>query len=197
MINTRHNMMTINKAPALMGSWGLAVLLASVMNQFFELSTNNSLLMWGLLTVLGIVGHSVCYLRGLGKNFAVWVGLITVGWLFTLYVFKWDNGANIALLADLPAAWLALIGVGYVATALQIDRRFFYLAGVHFAVAAVMELSARGIMPIDFVDEYAALIFGLTVSIPLFVASLPQFYHPRVRQPAPTAPQATPAEPAM
>jgi hypothetical protein len=194
MINTRHNMMTINKAPALMATWGFAVLLASLVGQFFELEQDYLLIFWAILTVLGIAGHSLCYLRGLGKNFSIWMGLIALGWLFTLYVFKWDNGANIALIADLPAVWLVLLGIAYIVTALQIDRRFYYIAGFTFAVALIMELSARRIVTIDFVDEYAQLIFGLAVSIPLFVASMARYYRPKPK-PAPVAPQPTAAPP--
>jgi hypothetical protein len=196
MINTRRNTMTINKAPALMLAWGLAVLLASLVGQYFELEQDYLLIFWAGLTLLGIAGHSLCYMRGLGKNFSIWMGLIGVGWLFTLFVFKWDNGANIALIADLPAVWLALLGVAYIVTALQIDRRFFYIAGFTFAVALILELSARRIVRIDFINEYAQLIFGLAVSIPLFVASSARYYKPKPKtEPAPVAPQATATPP--
>jgi hypothetical protein len=194
MINTRHNMMEINKAPALMVTWGLAVLLASVVNQFFELEQDYLLIFWGALSLLGIAGHALCYISGLRLNYLLWFALLAVGWLFTLFVFKWDNGSNISLLADLPAVWLALIGVAYVLTGKQIDKRFYTVAAFTFAVALVLELSARRIVPISFVDEYAALIFGLTVSLPLFVASSARYYRPRPK-PVPAASQPAPAPP--
>jgi hypothetical protein len=57
-----------------------------------------------------------------------------------------------------------------------------------------MELSARRIVRIDFINEYAHLIFGLAVAIPLFVASSSRYYKPKPKV-EPAVPQAIPAPP--
>ncbi len=194
MINMKASHLRMNKAPSLMGVWGIVILLGSIMHQFFGLRPDQVLLMWGLLTLLGIAGQAVCLMRGLEPNFGAWMAVIVVGWFVTLYVIKFDKGYNIEYAGDLPAIWLGLLGLGYVATAFQITRKFWILAAVSFAFGGLLELAARGILQIDFLVEYGPLLFGIFAGVPLIVASLPYFYRPEVKAaPTATAPVSTPS----
>lgn len=187
MINMKSSHMRLNKAPSLMGIWGIVILLGSIMHQFFELRLDYVLIMWGLMTLLGIAAQAVCLMRGLEQNFGVWLAVIVVGWFLTLYIIKFDKGYNIEFAGDLPGIWLGLMGVGYAITALQVTRKFWILAAVSFVTGALLELAARGILQVDFLVEYSTLLFGIFAGVPLIVASLPYFYRPEVKAaPAPS-----------
>lgn len=188
----------INKAPSMMAVWGVMLFLGGVIQQFLKLSIDMMLVIWGVLSVIGIAGQIVCMVNGLGKNFGVWLGVIVVGWFITLYIIKFDKGFNIEYAADLPAIWLALLGIGYWWTALQVNRRFWYLAAASFAFGEFMELCLRGVFQGlgDFVVSYDKLFFGLFAGIPLVIAALPQYYKPPKKKTAPAAAPASAPAPA-
>src|SRR5437588_3177016 len=94
-------------------------------------------------------------------NFTVWLILIAIGWAFTFYVIKFDNGAHIDLYGDLPGVWLILLGFGHLATAYHVDRRFLIMAAVAFAGGLLLELSARGVFQVGFLTANSSLLFGL------------------------------------
>jgi hypothetical protein len=191
MIKLDQRVLRINKAVFLMACWGLLILLASTINQFFNVpSLDTILVMWAGVTVLGIAGQAVSLVRGLGLNFGTWLAVIAVGWAFTFYVVKFDNGAHNNLFGDLPGVWLLLIGIGHIATAFHVMRRFLAVAGVHFAVGLLMELSAHQVVSISLLDQYSVLVFGIVAGGSMIVAALPVWYRPaqRVPSPAPVAP---------
>ena len=189
----------VNKAPAMMAVWGVMLLLGGVIQQFLNLSADMMLIIWGVLSLIGIAGQVVCLVNGLSKNFGVWIGVIVVGWLITLYILKFDKGFNIQYAADLPAIWLGLLGIGYWWTALQVNRRFWYLSAASFAFGEFMELCVRGVFQGfgDFIVSYDKLFFGLFAGVPLIIASLPQYYKPPKKKAAPAAaaPASAPAPP--
>jgi hypothetical protein len=191
MINLDQRILRINKAVFLMAGWGLLILLASVMNQFFDLPNPDYVLMlWGGVTVLGILCQTVALVRGLQLNFTVWLILIALGWAFTFYVVKFDNGAHIDLYGDLAGVWLILLGIGHLFTAFHVVKRFLLLGIIHILVGVALELSARGIVSVDFFDSYSTLIFGIVAGGSLIVGALPMWYRPRkpatAQAPAPT-----------
>jgi hypothetical protein len=173
MFNMKELGLNIPKVSFLLASWGLLILLGGVINQWFNLSADFTLLLWVGITILGIAAQLISMVRGLGLNLAVWIVLIIVGWLFTYYVVKFDGGSHIDLFGDLAGVWLILLGLGYVATAFQVDKRFLIVAALHLVVGALMELSSRQVASIGFLDTYSALLFGLVGGIPLMVAALP------------------------
>jgi hypothetical protein len=121
-LNSNTVTLRINKAAFTLGAWGLLILLASLVNQFFiPPSLEAVYALWSVVTLLGIAAQAICLARGLGSNFAVWMVVMVVGWLFTHSGFY----------ADIPGVWLILLGVGYVATAFQVHMRFMWLAGLH------------------------------------------------------------------
>ena len=71
------------------------------------------------------------------------------------------------------------------ATAYHVERHFLIFAALHIVVGVLMELSARGVMRIGFLDTYSTLIFGVVAGLPLLIAALPQWYRRRSRKPAP------------
>src|SRR5438067_2537987 len=194
MINMKAVTLRIQKAAFMMAAWGILILAASVMTQFFELSADYVLLMWAGATVLGIVAQVYCLVNGLQANLTVWIVLIAIGWGFTLFVMKFDNGSHIDLYGDQAGVWLILMGLGYVATAFHVVKRFLILAVIHIVAGIVMELSARGKVPIDFLNTYSSLVFGLVAGVPLIIAGLPMWYRPaqaKSSAPAPTPGPAT------
>src|SRR3954464_10787795 len=120
MINMKAVTLRIQKAAFMMVAWGLLILAASIMTQFFELSANYVLLMWAGATVLGIVAQVFCLVNGLQQNLAAWLIAMAAGWAFTLFVMKFDNGSHIDLYGDLAGVWLILLGLGYVVTAFHV-----------------------------------------------------------------------------
>ena len=163
----------IPKVTFLLGSWGLLLFLGGVINQWFNLSADFTLLLWVGITILGIAAQIITMVKGLGFNLGIWIGLMVVGWVFTYYVVKFDNGSHIDLFGDLSGVWLILLGIGYIATAFQVDKRFLIVAGLHLLVGALLELSSRHVVNIGFLDTYSALIFGLVGGLSLIVAALP------------------------
>ena len=78
--------------------------------------------------------------------------LIAIGWGFTFFVMKFDNGSHIDLYGDQAGVWLILMGLGYVATAFHVVKRFLLVGTIHIVVGLLLELSARRIIVIDFLD---------------------------------------------
>jgi hypothetical protein len=185
MINLDQRVLRINKAVFMMAGWGLFLLLGSIINQFFELNLDYVLYLWGGITVLGIAFQAISMVRGLGQNFIVWMLLIGAGWVFTLYVVKFDNGAHMDLYGDLAGVWLILLGIGHLATAFHVVKRFLLVGTIHILVGLMLELSARRIIVIDFLDAYSTLIFGLVAGGSLIVSALPMWYRPKKPVPAP------------
>src|SRR5687767_257247 len=106
-VNLDRITLRISKASFVMASWGFLILSASLVNQYFiPVSYDTLIAMWSVATVLGIIAQVVCLARKLGPNFAVWLVVIVVGWLFTHTRFY----------AHFAGVWLLLLGVGYVAT---------------------------------------------------------------------------------
>src|SRR5579859_7745729 len=141
------------KARFLMASWGLLILLAGGIPQFFDLPNPDFvLLLWGGVTLLGFLGQTACLVRGLQQNFSAWLIVTVLGWLFTFYVIKFDNGQHVDLFGDLAGVWLILLGLGYLATSYHVNRRFLILAALHLGSGALLELSARRVLPISFID---------------------------------------------
>ena len=173
MFNSTELELHIPKVTFLLGSWGLLIFLGGIINQWFNLSADFTLLLWVGVTILGIAAQLITMVKGMGFNLGIWAGLMVVGWLFTYYVVKFDGGAHIDLFGDLSGVWLILLGFGYIATAFQVDKRFLIMAGLHLVVGALLEVSSRHIAAIEFLDTYSALIFGLVGGIPLMVAALP------------------------
>ncbi len=172
-MNTQKSEIVLSKASLQLGAWGLVMLVGGAMSQWFNLSADFLLVLWGGATVLGLAGQIVGLVRGMNVNLAIWIGLILVGWLFTLYVTKFENGVHVDLYGDLAGVWLVLLGLGYIATALQVDKRFFVIAALHLLVGGLVELSARQIVSIAFVDANSSLLVGLVGGLPLLVAALP------------------------
>jgi hypothetical protein len=186
LLNLNEEMVQFQKARLLMGVWGLLILLAATITQFFELASSYVLWLWAGVTVLGLLCQVVCLLRFLLPNFGIWLFFIAAAWLFTLYVIKFDNGAHIDLYGDLAGVWLMALGCAYLATLVQVDRRFLLLAVLHLGVGILLELSARRVLTISFLDTYSTLIFGLVAGLPLLIGALPFWY----RAPAAVAPPA-------
>jgi hypothetical protein len=173
MFNYTESDLHIPKVSFLLASWGLLIFLGGVINQWFNLSADFTLLLWVGITILGIAAQLIANVKGMGINLGIWLGLIVVGWVFTYYVVKFDNGAHIDLFGDLSGVWLILLGIGYIATAFQVDKRFLIVAGLHLLAGALLELSSRQIVAIGFLDSFSTLIFGLVGGLPLIVAALP------------------------
>ncbi len=173
MFNMSELELRIPKVSFLLASWGLLILLGGVINQWFNLSADFTLLLWVGVTILGAAAQFISNVRGMGINLTIWIVLIVVGWLFTYYVTKFDNSSHVDLYGDLAGVWLILLGIGYVATAFQVDKRLIILAVLHFVVGALIELSSRRVVTLDFLDNYSALIFGLVGGVPLIIAALP------------------------
>lgn len=178
MINLDRNTLHFHKAQFLLIVWGLLILLSSVMSRYFDMSLNSVLFLWGGVTLLGLIAQAISLVRGLGQNYAAWVAAIAAGWLFTLYVVKLDNGAHLDLYSDIAGVWLILLGLAYLATAFQVVRLHLALAALHIAAGLLLELSARRIMPVSFLDANSTLIFGLVAGLGPLVAALPVWYRP-------------------
>lgn len=185
MLDFESHEVRIPKAIFLMGAWGLVLLLASVIDQVVAPGVDLLLWLWLGATLLGLGAQLVAMVHGLGRNFAAWIVVILAGWAFTLYVFKFDNGAHVDLFGDLPGVWLILLAAGYAATARQVHARFWLPAGLHLGVGLILELAAHGALPLGALGGYATLIFGLVTGVSLLVATLPMWYRSDAPAPQP------------
>ena len=190
MLNMKDLQLNIPKISFLLVGWGLLIILGGIINQWFNLSADFILWLWAGVTILGIAAQVIGLVKGMELNLTIWIILIVIGWAFTFYVTKFDNGAHIDLFGDLTGVWLLLLGLGYIATAFQVDKRWLIVAGLHLAVGALVELSSRRVISIEFVDTFSALVFGLVGGLPLIVAAFPVWFE-KEQQPQPT-PQYTP-----
>jgi hypothetical protein len=161
----------LSKLTIIMAGWGAVLLLGGVVNQYASLDIDTTFLLWGGLTILGVGAQLAGMVKGLGPNLTAWLGVMVLGWAFTFYVFKFDNGSHIDMFGDLAGVWLILLGIGYIATAFQVDKRFFAFAGLHIGVGVLLELSARQVITLEVLNSNAALIFGLVAGIPLMIAA--------------------------
>ena len=152
-----HNPLRLSRAGILMAVWGVLILVAGVATQYYYPSIEAVLQWWGIVTVIGLAVQAVCELRDQPLNFFAWVGAMAVGWAFTL----WALSPGVGLFADLSPVWLILLGLAYIPTAFQIDRRYWLFAALHLALGGLMELSARGILVIGFLNSNSSLMFGL------------------------------------
>lgn len=185
MFNNTELDLRVPKVTVLLGSWGLLLFLGGVINQWFNLSADFTLLLWVGITVLGIAAQLITMVKGLGINLGIWIALMVAGWAFTYYVVKFDNGSHIDLFGDMSGVWLILLGIGYIATAFQVDKRFLIVAAIHLLVGALLELSSRQVVSIVFLDTYSPLIFGLVSGLTLMVAALPFWLEkPKAEAPA-------------
>jgi hypothetical protein len=175
-MNTQKTHFLINKAAFQLAAWGLIVLVAGALSQYFNLSADFLLWLWGGATLLGVIAQVWSLVRGVGLNLGIWLGVIALGWLFTFYVTKFDNGAHADLYPDLPGVWLILLGIGYIASTFQLDKRFAIIAALHLVMGGLLELSARRVITVDFLDANGALLLGLTGGLPLLIAALPFWY---------------------
>jgi hypothetical protein len=183
MLNMNANSLNIPKVSFMLAGWGLVILLGGIINQWFGLNADATLWLWAGVSLLGLLAQLAAMVRGLGLNLVAWLAAIAIGWGFTYYVTKFDGGSHADLYGDLAGVWLILLGLGYVATAFQVDKRFLALAGLHLLVGALMELSIHQIVPVEVLDSYAALVFGVVGGLPLLAAGLLEL--PRVARVAP------------
>jgi hypothetical protein len=152
-----HNPLHLSRAGILMAVWGVLILVAGVATQYYYPSIEAVLQWWAIVTVIGLAVQAACELRDQPLNFLAWVAAMAVGWVFTL----WAVSPGVGLFADLTPVWLILLGLAYIPTAFQIDRRYWLFAALHLALGALMELSVRGVFVVGFLNSYSSLILGL------------------------------------
>ncbi|HET6261620.1 MAG TPA: hypothetical protein VFG99_05205, partial [Chloroflexia bacterium] len=110
-----------------------------------------------IISVLGLAAQALCQFKHQRMNYIIWVVAVLDGWAFTYYAFFTNYNA----IVEIAPVWLFLLGVAYIPTALQIDTRFFYLAGLHFVAALLFELSARKVITISLLDTYGVIIVAI------------------------------------
>jgi hypothetical protein len=166
-----HNPVRLSRAGIVMAVWGALILGVGLYNQWNFPSMETILLLWGGVTVVGLAVQGLCEVKDQRVNFLAWVAVVALGWAFTLYAIY---ATNYALFGHLGGIWLILLGLAYVPTALQIDRRYWIFAGLHFLVGGLMELSAFKMLPagmMKFLDGNTALLIGVIGGGTLLVAA--------------------------
>ena len=178
MLDFESHEVRIPKAIFLMGAWGLVLLLASVIDQVFAPGVDLLLWLWLGATLLGLGAQLIAMVHGLGRNFAAWIAVILAGWAFTLYVFKFDNGAHVDLFGDLPACLADPAGGRLRGD--RAARASTLLAAGRAASGRWPDPRAGGAWrpPLGALGGYATLIFGLVTGVSLLVAILPVWYRP-------------------
>jgi hypothetical protein len=145
--------------------WGVALLIGGIIHQNMGNPTPAKfLLVWAIVTFVGLAGHALGLCRGLELNFLVWVVAIALAWVFTFFVFQVyePKGPNDPILySDMGAVWLGLMGIAFIFTAFQVNRLFWLIAIPHLVIALGMELSARSIIKNDFLDANQPLLVAL------------------------------------
>lgn len=166
-----HNPLRLSRAGIVMAVWGALILGVGLYNQWNFPSMEMILMLWGGVTVVGLAVQGLCEVKDQRTNFLAWVGVVLLGWAFTLYAIY---ATNYAYFDHLGGVWLILLGLAYVPTALQIDRRYWIFAGLHFLAGGLMELSAFKLLPADmmsFLDRNTPLLIGVIGGGTLLVAA--------------------------
>jgi hypothetical protein len=171
MDQVEHNPFGLSRAGVLMASWGVLIMIAGIIHQWFpphnSFSFEMDLLPWAIISVLGLAAQAVCQFQHQRMNFIIWVVAVLDGWAFTYYAFF----TNYNVIGEIAPVWLFLLGIAYIPTALQIDTRFFYLAGLHFVAALLFELSARKVITISLLDTYGVIIVAIVSGAVLIAAA--------------------------
>ncbi len=153
-----NNPLGLTRAGLLMANWGVLLLLAGVIVQWWPLpSIESRLAVWGIATLLGLFVQGVEAFRYVRGNLTIWAIALLAGWGFTLYA-AYRIGS---LFVYVGGAWLLLQAVAFAATGRQIDRRFFLLAALNAIVGTLVLLSAGKMVTIPFLDSYASLVLGV------------------------------------
>jgi hypothetical protein len=151
--------------------WGIALLIAGLLQQYAKLSFPDGVfLVWGVATVVGLLGQAIGLCKGLVSNFIVWVVLIVIAWAFTIYALRIDSSFSVA--AEVAPVWLGLMGIGFIATALQVDKMFWIVAILHIVVAVLVELAGRNILKVDFLVSNSPLIVGVVMGGSMILAGI-------------------------
>jgi hypothetical protein len=164
------NPLRLSRAGIVMIAWGLLILGAGVYNQYYFPSMEHILTVWGVVSVLGLAIQGLCEIRDQRINFLAWVAVVVLGWAFTLYAIY---ATNYQFFGHISGVWLILLGLAYIPTALQIDRRYWLFAALHFIVGSLMEQSALKVLSPEmtrFFDTNSPLLFGLVAGGSLLAA---------------------------
>lgn len=132
----------IGKEVLVMAIWGIVMLAGGLIQQYGSLDLDSILIMWGILTLVGVAGQALAYVKGLGPNNIAWAVAIVLAWGFTFLALK-ANIQNADLYEDMPAVWFILLGIAFAFTGLQVDKRFYILAGIYAVLGIIMEISLR------------------------------------------------------
>jgi hypothetical protein len=142
----------IPKVLIIHGAWAIALIGGGIAFAMLKAdSVDPYLLVWAVATLIGLAGQALGLCKGLGANFIIWVGVIVVAWAFTLYALKFDDKFTVA--PEVMPVWFALMGVGFIATAVQVDKLFWILAILHLVAAVFLELLSRGVLKIAFITD--------------------------------------------
>jgi hypothetical protein len=159
----------IPKVLIINGVWAVALIVGGILHGNAK-SLDEVLIIWGIVTVVGLIGQALGLCKGLITNFIIWVVAIAVAWAFTFYALKIDS--NFTLYAEVAPVWFALMGIGFAATAVQVDKLFWILAGLHFVAAIVMELVGRDILKIEFLQKNPGYIVAAIMGGGMLVAAI-------------------------
>lgn len=157
MEHLENNPLRLSRAGLLMAIWGVLILAAGITTQYYYPSVEGVMLIWSVVTVVGLGAQALCQLKDQPLNYAIWVGAMVVGWLFTHYA----SSPGVGLFRDIAPIWIIMLGLAYIPTAFQIDSRFRYLAALHLVVGGLMELSVRGVLDIVFLRSNGSLLLGI------------------------------------
>lgn len=155
----------VPKEILVMAIWGVVLLAGGLIQKNVNLGGVDGILaMWGVVTLLGIVGQGLAYVTGLGPNDIAWGVTIAIGWAFTLAAFK---VSGVDFVKDMSAIWYIVLGIGYIFCAIHIDKIFYIMAGAHFLVGLMMEISLRFISS---ADRKGSIFDFFATNQPLFMA---------------------------
>jgi hypothetical protein len=163
-----NNPLHLSRAGILMLTWGLLLVIAGALNQWYTFPSFEAVLyMWGTVTVIGLIVQGICQIKDKPLNYATWVGVMAAGWAFTFYSVY----GNVSLFADLAGVWFFLMAVGHFATAFHVDSRFFWLAGFNLLVAVVFELVGHHILTFDPIVTYTSIVLGGVAGVAMLVGA--------------------------
>lgn len=168
----------VGKEVLVMAIWGVALLAGGLIQQYGSLDLDGSLILWGVVTLIGAVGQGLAYVTGLGRNNIIWTVAIVLAWAFTLVALK-ANIKDADLYEDMAAVWFILLAAAFAFTAVQVDKRFYILAGIYAIVGIMMEVSMRFVSPTSrdgsvfaYFADNAPLLMGVVGGGSLLIAAV-------------------------
>lgn len=148
--------MKIARYKYLLLAWAIAILIGSFGTQYLPLDTNGLFVLWGAVTLGGILGSSyfVIWKSATQKKIQIyWIILILAGFLINILSFYTKTFAFIASV-NIYTFWSVVDAIGYFGSARESGWKKMWYCGI-------ISLASVPLFYLDPLLAWQALVFGI------------------------------------